>query len=76
MAGGGVGFGGEVFVMHDLHALRVVQQGLVFADRHFKLGGDLGFRGRAHQALFKLLDGLFDLARLGAHAARQPVLAA
>ncbi|MNI57658.1 hypothetical protein D3C73_1127310 [compost metagenome] len=62
--------------MHDLHALGVVQQGLVFLDRHFKLGGDFGFRGRAHQALFKLLDSLFDLARLGADAAWQPVLAA
>lgn len=30
----------------------------------------------AHQSLFQRLDGLFDLAGLGAHAARQPILAA
>ncbi|KAG1487204.1 hypothetical protein G6F53_013794 [Rhizopus delemar] len=38
--------------------------------------GDFRLAGRAHQALFQLLDSLFDLARLGADAARKPVLAA
>lgn len=74
--GAGIGVGREILVMHDLHALRVVQQRLVFIQRQFQLLGDLGFGGRAHQALLELLDGLLDLARLGAHAARQPVLAA
>ncbi|MDT4835352.1 hypothetical protein FQZ97_690130 [compost metagenome] len=76
LARDGVGFGREIFVVDDLHALGVMQQGLVFAQRDVELLRDLGFGGGAHQALLQVLDGLLDLACLGPDAARQPVLAA